>query len=202
MAVPFPQYSKIKNRYCIAYYGPCAEYIVQLLYLRPAIEKEFPGIEIYISCRDDCIRFIDKKERIIFGSELNTRKKEVAYIRELRCDLKNHPVLQLIQESNLQLSYLEPPKIKQSDVRHCVICTNAILPTGLIHNIDQISNFVFHQGYSVGLNSDISKATWVIGPENEQLFTAAIQGIRTTLIPTGLGTELYKKLFPDGEIYF
>jgi hypothetical protein len=33
------------------------------------------------------------------------------------------------------------------------------------------------------------------------LFEAAGKGIRTTLFPKGLGTRLYKTMFPNGEVW-
>lgn len=198
MAIPFPSYSKIRNRYCIVYYGPCADYILQLLYLRPAIEKELPGLEIYICFKEKFAHLA--KERVIFSEELNHRKREFAYIRELKCDLQQHPVWQMIQESNLSLNALETPAIKPCITHNCVICSKAIFPTQPIHNIEAIKLWSTNQGFQTIVSDNISKADWVIGPENEQLFTAAIQGTRTTLIPTGLGTALYKKMFPYAEI--
>ena len=201
MALPFPQYSKVKHRYCIAYFGPCAEYVVQLLYVRSAIEKELPDIEIYLSCRDDFKRITGDSQKIIFISEWATRKREIAYLRELRCDMQKHPILELIEESSLQLSFLGCPQPQLVKNNCCVICPKAIFPTKPIPNLEQVKNWVFNKGFIPIISDDISKAGWVVGVENEQLFTAAIQGIKTTLIPTGLGTQLYKKLFPSGEIY-
>ncbi|MCK9459697.1 MAG: hypothetical protein M0R80_08665 [Proteobacteria bacterium] len=199
MALAFPSYSKIKNRYCVAYYGPCREYVLQLLYLRSAIEKELPGLELYISCSDDCRCFIPDNTKIIFASEIGDRKKEVAYLRELRCDLETHPVWQWIQESKLTLKFLEPPQTKNITKKICAICTKANLPTKSMPDVDKLIKWVISKGFSVSEN--VSEADWVVGTENEQLFVAAIQGVKTTLVPTGLGTELYKRLFPSGEIF-
>lgn len=199
MALAFPSYSKIRNRYCVAYYGPCAEFVLQLLYLRPAIEKELPGLELYISCSDNCRNFISDNTKIIFASEINDRKKEVAYLRELRCDLKTHPVWQWIQESQLTLKFLEPPEQKGIITKTCVICKNFILPTKPIPDINRLITWITGQGFAI--SEDISQADWVVGTENEQLFAAAMRGIKTTLVPTGLGTDLYRNLFPSGELF-
>ena len=198
MAHAFPSYSKIRNRYCVAYYGPCVEYVLQLLYLRSAIEKELPGLELYISCRDDCRCFVSDN-KVIFASEINERKREVAYLRELRCDLETHPVWQWIQESQLTLKFLEPPQPKNIATKTCAICTKAILPTKPIPDMDKLIKWVTGRGFSI--SEDMAEVDWVVGTENEQLFAAAIRGIKTTLVPTGLGTELYKRLFPIGEIF-
>jgi hypothetical protein len=199
MATPFPLYSKIRNRYCVAYYGPCAEYILQLIYVRSAIEKELPGLELYISCRDDYARFFPNKNKLIMGSEMDSRKKEVAYIRELRCNSEVHPIWQWVQESQLKLEFLKfPPKINIT-TKTCFISPHAILPTKPISDMGRLKKWISEQGFSI--SDDISKADWVVGTENEQLFLAAMRGVKTTLVPTGLGTQLYKKLFPEGELF-
>ena len=55
------------------------------------------------------------------------------------------------------------------------------------------------QGYQVQIEGEMNGAGWVIGVENEYLFQAVFQGIKTSLVPTGIGTEFYKSL-SDGEI--
>jgi hypothetical protein len=47
---------------------------------------------------------------------------------------------------------------------------------------------------------DIRGAGWVIGPENGLLFLGGVYGLKTSLIPNGLGEKLYKTMFPQGEI--
>lgn len=199
MALAFPQFTKIKNRYCIAYFGPCLEYVLQLLYLRPAIEKELPGIEVYIACRADCKRLVENQPRIFLGNEVHENIRQIAVLREIRCDLKSHPILNLIEEAELTLRYLEYPQRKQLDNRRCVICPNSTLPTKPIP-VEKVKAWVINRGYLPIISENVADASLVVGPENEQLFMAAMRGIPTVLVPTGLGTTLYKKMFPSGEI--
>jgi acyl CoA:acetate/3-ketoacid CoA transferase alpha subunit len=37
--------------------------------------------------------------------------------------------------------------------------------------------------------------------ESHELFLAAASGIPTALIPTGLGTDLYRMMFPNNEVF-
>jgi len=46
----------------------------------------------------------------------------------------------------------------------------------------------------------LEQAGWIIGVESLKLYQGAIQGIKSTLIPTGVGTSLFKKLFPYSSI--
>ena len=190
--LPLKQYIKIKNRYCISYLGPADEYLLLLSYIRPAIEAELPGIEIYLCGRDDAL---PPGDRIIAISDF--KKEEMAFVKELTCDLRKHPVEELIRESALTLSHWKPPTINRSHGAKYVICPNGKFPTKSL-TPQQIETAKIRTYAEV--NNNIDGANWVIGVENEQLFKAAMQGIRTTLIPTGLGTNLYKKLFPSGEI--
>ena len=60
-----------------------------------------------------------------------------------------------------------------------------------------------YKNYDVQINPEyhmISQAGWVIGVEGAPIFEAASRGIKTSLVPTGMGTNLYSKLFPNGEI--
>jgi hypothetical protein len=60
-----------------------------------------------------------------------------------------------------------------------------------------------NEGYNVWVDphpSSSKDAGWVIGVENEALFRAAIDGQRTSLVPTGIGTAVYQNMFPAGEV--
>jgi hypothetical protein len=195
MSLPLNQYVKVKDRYCISYLGPSKEYIQLLSYLRPAIEAELPGIQIYLCCRKE---FLPNTERVFDLSELNKKKNEMAYIRELTCDLVNHPIEMLINESLLKLNYWHPPILKISKGNRYVFCPNGTLPTKSLTS-KQVDLIKKKLG-PFEISNNIEDADWVVGVENECLFKAAMLGIRTTLVPTGLGTNLYKKIFPNGEI--
>jgi hypothetical protein len=181
----------VKDRYCIYYVGFCNEYLLILYYLRPAIEAELPGIQIYL-----CGNNLPPGNRIFELSELEAKRKEMAYVRELTCDLVHHPVEELLKESSLTLKYWMPPAIKLCR-NNCIICPDGKIPTKSLTS-KQIEKIKLTTHGEVG--DDIENKDWIVGVENEQLFKAAFNGVRTTLVPTGVGTNLYKKLFPRGEI--
>ena len=195
MTLPLNQYAKFKDRYCISYSGPSKEYLHLLSYLRPAIEAELPGIQIYLCGRKECL---PDTERVFEISEIEQKRNELAYIRDLKCDLIHHPVEALLKESNLNLTYWTPPIQRMSQGKYYILCPNGTLPTKTLSpkQIDALKIKIGH----LEISDNIENADWVIGVESVGLFKAAMLGIKTTLIATGLGTNLYKKLFPSGEI--
>jgi len=72
------------------------------------------------------------------------------------------------------------------------------LPTKPLTNvqIDKAKSMCQAEGYFADIDGDVTGAGWVIGVESIALFQAATQGIKTSLIPTGVGTDLYKAMFP------
>jgi hypothetical protein len=64
--------------------------------------------------------------------------------------------------------------------------------------VNKAKEYAQKAGYT--LSNDPFNAGWVIGVENYPLFLAASRGLKTSLIPTGLGTDLYKTMFVRGEI--
>jgi len=195
-------YSKVKDKYCLAYGGHCSEYLVQLRLLRPLLEKEFPGVDIYLSGRDDFSHLFRGEDRIIPYSQVKGRKHEFGYLRELVTGT-THPVLDFLRESKITEAIEVPPQPNQNKL--CVIVTEAIHPTKVMSE-DQIARCrsdALYDGYQVWVNPGpgaLDSAGWVVGVESPVLFEAAGMGIRTTLVPTGIGTQLYKLMFPLGEI--
>lgn len=164
------------------------------------MEKQLPGIKVFIACRNDSTYLLRGEERILSKEELQDRKTEFAYIRELTCDMESHPIENFMKESNLPCGPIATPVVDL--VRHCVLLTNGILPTKTL-SAAQIQKAIQHiqsKGYEPEINGSIDGAGWVVGVENEYLFQAAAAGKKTTLIPTGFGTELFKSMFPTGEL--
>ena len=193
-------YVQIKNKIVIGYYGNAHEYLVQLKLVRPFIEAKFPGLEIYLTCRDEAFGLLQDEPRVLPNSKLMSSKQEFGFIKNIVCNMQVHPVLQLMSESHIPI---EPvPVIKKLLPKTCIICPQGVFPTKYLSNkeIQLLEKEANSEGYQV-ISGDVSdEVGWVIGPENEQVFRAAAQGIKTTLVESGLGTELYQKLFPDGLI--
>jgi len=107
--MPLERYAKVKDKYCVCYFGPSPQYLAQLVAVRPYIETELKGLEIYIGYRDDLLYVVEKEERIVPQSKIKERKHHFGYIRDLRYNPNDHPIEFFLTESNLTLalSYLK-----------------------------------------------------------------------------------------------
>lgn len=219
MSIAFSYYAKIRNNYCISYYGLIPEYIVILRLLRPYMNKKYPHLKIFISCRDEFKYLLDDEPDVIGFSEIYNHKNNFAYIRELNTSITPpHALEVLIKDS---LPDFKPDHISfNSNVKKCLICPDGALPTRSYQHSNKLRTYAESRGYkSIVVGSDIHPGSsqvderpnnnkfkfldevgWVIGVENEFLFEAVRRGIKTTLIPTGFGNNLYKLLSPFGEI--
>lgn len=195
MPISVLHYSVIKDRYCICYLGNCNEYAVQLIYLRPHIERQLPGIQIYLCFKQELSYLTTGYDRILFNKEIEEKKKEFAHIRILKCNMIDHPVMKLFTESNLIL-----PKFHfSSTTRKCIIYPKGCIPTHSLSPdvVNSIKSYCSDQGYTVQTEGNMDGAGWVVGVENEQIYLAGFKGVKTSLVPTGIGTEFYKQLFGD-----
>lgn len=200
MPVPLPYYAKIKDNYCVAYFGNSKEYLLQLKLLRPIMEAQLPGIKVYIACKSEAIYLLSGEERILTREDLQSKKNEFAYVRELSCDMQSHPIEEFMKESNLACG---PIKITTPIIATtCVLLTNAILPTKTLSGkqIQAAIDYIKQKGCEPQINGSIENADWVVGVENEDLFQAAAMGKKVTLIPTGLGENLFHAMFPKAEL--
>lgn len=91
---------------------------------------------------------------------------------------------------------------KPTHTRKCVIITKGTYPTKplIAKQIDTLKTRAVSRGFEVELDADVVNSGLVMGVESVGLFQAANQGIETALVPTGIGTRLYKKLYPDNAI--
>ncbi len=199
--ISLSKYKKIKDNYCVCYFGNCHEYLVQLKLLRPAIERRFPDLNIYYACRDEFKHLFGDCDKIVLLSNLKKEKDNFAHVKELRYDNLNHPVLHFLNNSDITDLIINDSLNEEYTVKG-VIITKGMFPTkGLVrHQITVIERILIDKGFEVFLDVNIENAGWVIGVESANLFEAAGRKIRTSLIPTGIGTDLYKKMFPHAEI--
>lgn len=191
------RYIKIKDHYCLIYFGPSKEYLVQLRLLQPILEKNFPGLNIHICCKDENLDLL-KDTRSLTMSELRLVKNKFAHVYEFLTGNEVHPIEELLDNCEI-----EEYKIKVPEIDHttkCVISPIGSYPTRNLtkDQIKKLKNIAVNKGYVIG--EGIEGAGWVIGVENVDLFEAAAKGIKTTLVKTGTGHNLYKKMFPQGEI--
>ena len=175
---------------------------MQLRLLMPSLEKEFPDVKIHLAARDDFLHLFKGHKRVIPYSQIRERKREFGYVRELVTG-NRHPVWLLLKESDIKPS-IEIPNITNGN-RLCVITTKAAQPTKPMNErqISQYTAEATYSGYQVWVDPSkgaLESAGWVIGVENEILFEAAGMGIKTSLVPNGIGTQLYQLMFPKGEV--
>lgn len=198
--IKFTDYAKIANNYCVCYFGQSDEYLIQLKNLKPILEKEFVNLTIYIGCKDDKIHVFNGQDHILKLSELKIRKNDFAHISELKFDGLNHPVEQFVLSSGIK-NYSVPNQ-KTIKTTKCVIVTKGSHPTKPLEEskIDKIKKFVTAQGMLYEINTNVCNAGMVIGVESFGVCEAASIGIETYLIPTGVGTNLYKKMFPNIKV--
>jgi hypothetical protein len=199
--IEFLKYAKIKDSYCVCYFGLSDEYLIQLNLLKNIIEKNYSKIKIFIGCRDEKYQIFDNKDYILRASELRMRRFDFGHIRELRYNGKTHPVEDLIKESEISdLSVCNT--INNEFTTKCVIVSKGNYPTVSLTNdkIEKLKRIATSEGFNPLLDDSIHNAGLVMGVESVELFQAASQGIKTRLCPSGIGTNLYKSMFPKGEI--
>ena len=199
--IKFSQYAKVKNNYCLCYFGHSDEYLVQLRLLKPFLERKFPGLNLCFGCKDDKSHLLHGCEPILKVSEIKVHRHQFAHIRELKFS-STHPVEDLLVESGVTNFALRDSVMpKTTDL--CVIVKDGAYPTKPLERdvIKHLKSHISGQGYRPEIGTNIENASWVVGVESVALFEAAARGTRTTLVPTGVGARLYKHLFPKFEVW-
>lgn len=57
-AVPLEHYVKIKNNYCLGYFGDDEQLLMDIYNKKKSIEKRLPQLNLYIVCKDDKVDLI------------------------------------------------------------------------------------------------------------------------------------------------
>jgi hypothetical protein len=199
--IAFEDYVKIKNNYCICYFGPCNEYLVLLELLRPKIEASFPGMNFYIGCKDSCLPFLSNRNKILPISELKVRKKEFAHIKELQYNNQGHPIQNILEESEIENIVLGSLNFGDRNNKAIIVSENTY-PTNPMNSrqITTATRIAESRGFYVEISNDWRNAGLVIGVESEAVIRSAHAGVATILSDTGVGTNFYKKIFPDLEL--
>tara|TARA_Y100000034_G_scaffold134723_1_gene203987 strand:- start:792 stop:1316 length:525 start_codon:yes stop_codon:yes gene_type:complete len=168
--------------------------------LKPVLEKRFAGLNLCFGCKDDKLHLLKGCEPVLKVSEIKVHRHVYAHIRELRFN-NAHPVDSLMVESGVTNFVVRrsvlPPKTKK-----CVIVKSGAYPTSPLETkeVKKFQQMASDEGFEPVITDDIEDAGWVIGVESVPLFEAAAQGIKTTLIDTGVGTRLFKMMFPTNPV--
>lgn len=197
--IDLPDYAKIKDNYCISYFGYSKEYLTQLRLLRPQMEQAFPGIKVYLCCRDDLSYLFHGEPRTLVKSKLFEEKKQFAYVREISYTEGEHPVEQIFIESDIQI---KPICLSTQGYGTANLLTNAVSPVkSLSHKQIQFAlDYIKSKNCNFQINKDWNQFDWIVGVENELLYEAASSGKKVTLISNEIGENLFKKMFPKAEI--
>ena len=114
--------------------------------------------------------------------------------------MTSHPIEEFMEESKISYG---PIHVNQFlDNKKCTLLTNGISPVSSLtsNQIKLATTYIQSKGYHLEINGETAESGWVVGVENEQFYQSAVSGKSISLIPTGFGENLFKKLFPGGEI--
>lgn len=209
MSISFSHYAKVIDKICFAYFGLAPEYVVQLDYLISIINKLYTDLSITL--------YINQEYSYLARNYVTqANPNDFAYCKEFKINPCAHTIYDFIKTSNITF----PLAKTTNNNKTCLICPDAIYPSQSLteNQVNNIKSIV--KGFkTIVIGSDIQpqftkvdyrpnkdkltmieSAGWVIGAENEYTFLAASKGIRTSLIPSGFGTDLFKLMFPGSEI--
>lgn len=169
---------------------------MQLANIIPYLEVAFPNLNIYVCCRDHLTHLFKNKEKAIPLSEMKDQKYNFAVINEIKCNMQTHPIEEFLNESKIKFDKM--PRVKLQDIpRTAFVSPNSITPTRSLEQleVEKLTAIIRANGYEITTEKEEAGSVW--GVENEDLFVAAFKGLPTFLVPTGVGTNLYKTLFPE-----
>ncbi len=202
MNLHLPKYREVKDKFCVGYFGPCNEYVTLLLGLRKLVEAELPGLRVYIGCRED----LCGPENTVPESEVMRMTREpwgtgFGHIREIRCNMKDHPVEAFFAESKIAI---RPTADHQPDPDNRVVrlYPNGTSPTRSLTDTQTqaIAKRYAKDGYVVRQDGPWDDAGIVVGVESTSLWEAAMAGKSVVLCDTGLGTALFRVICPWGTV--
>jgi len=153
--------------------------LVQLRLLLPSFAAAFPGLNIFLCAKDHCLHHLRDCGYVLPLSRLKEYKPILAHVKELRSDGQEHPVAAFVAECGLT----DVAVSVTAETARAAVCG------------------IYPAGYAAAIEPpNWQDLGWVIGTENVPVFEAAAAGIKTSLVETGLGGELFKKLFPSQKL--
>lgn len=197
MNLHLPRYREVKDKYCVCYFGPCNEYITILLGLRKQAEDQLPGIQLYIGCRDDlCTDERTLPESIVTQMIREPWGTGFGHIREIRCDMVNHPVAQFFTESKIAIKPV--PCTATPGNRVVRLYPRGTSPTKSLTEIQikTLTDQYTKAGYIVHEDGPWQDAGLVVGVECVSTWAAALAGQQVALCDSGLGTDFFRVIHP------
>lgn len=171
-----------------------------LKHLRPYFESSFPDVEIYLCFREEYFRppIIEKEDvRIFSHKKMKIKKRSFAYVREITCNLQEHPIEAFLKESELKVPVLQTKSVENP--KSYFISPKGHLPTKPMTS-DQVAKYTTQLKNSGCSPVQFKCADWVIGVENEDTYMAATIGKKVTLVPNGIGSNFFCRLFPNASL--
>lgn len=201
MNLHLPRYREVKDKYCVCYFGPCNEYITLLLGLRKQVEDQLPGLQLYIGCKENLCGYEKTvPEPAIIQMTREPWGTSFGHIREIRCNMVNHPVEQFFKESQIDI---KPAEHKPDPGNRVVyLCPNGTSPTRSLteQHAASLANWYTEAGYIVRKDGPLHDVGLVVGVESVQLWSAALAGKDCVLCDSGLGTALFRVICPWGQV--
>lgn len=201
MNLHLPRYRSVKDKYCVCYFGPCDEYITLLRGLKDQAESQLPGLRIYVGSKEHmCHGEYSVPEAAAFQMVREPWGTQFGHIKEIRCDMKSHPVQQFFDESGIKIT---PTGHKpDTENRLAKLCPTGVSPTRSLteDEVKKLTTRYSSQGYVVRENCDWRDAGIVIGVESVPLWEAVLAGKTTVLCDTGFGTDFFRVICPWGSV--
>lgn len=195
MNTPFSKYVQIKDKVCIGYFGYTEEYIVQLRALRPNMESSFPGVNIYLACREEFLGRLKGEPMTMSLGDLKSSRKEFGMVYEVLRGNRCHPIEEFMEASGIPCE-VRIPRVERTS--KCLIFPSGGTPADSMRD-DQVQKamaFARANGYRPEFGEDLTGVGLVVGVESPQFYEAAFSGIEAKLVTTGKETKFFEKMFP------
>ena len=201
MNLPLPRYREVKNKYCVCYFGPCDEYVTLLHGLKEQAESQLPGLRIYIGSKEHlCRGEYSISEPEAFQMVREPWGTQFGHIKEIRCDMKSHPVKQFFDESGIKI--VPTGHKPDTENRLVKLCPFGVSPTRSLteEETKRLTTQYARQGYVVREECDWKDAGMVVGVECSDVWASALAGKMTHLCDTGLGADFFRVISPWGRV--
>lgn len=201
MSIRYEHFVKIKKDIGIMYAGHCSDYVTLLKVLRPFIENSLSNVKIHLACRVDLLYLLDGCDKVMSIDEFKKNINKFGFTKEIKGSLKSpHPIEKFLKESKIEVPVIN--QSSNSPSKLCCIFGEGSLPTKSLGKteIERLKKMASYEGYDTLINPPyhtIEQAGWVISVENANLIESCLRGVKASLVPTGIGTSLLKKMFPS-----
>lgn len=168
------------------YSGHQIEYVLQLLCALPYLEKTYPGLDFFIACN-----FPINHHQIVSLNSFS--RKEYGQVYGMISDGKRHPVVNFL--TGIKIGPAKVPNFEMTNTYKVASQASPPIKSLTESQRTRLVSYAESQGFKASDN-----ASWVLGPENEATYMAAIGGHRVTMLSNGISDKLFITFFPQCEI--